>query len=111
MRQRLGIAVALVGSPSLLILDEPTNGLDPFGIVEIRRLLRSLPERGVTVLVSSHLLPELELLSDSVVVMNRGRLVVHGRLETLLEGGGSEVRHAKPTLERAFPTLTAQESR
>jgi ABC-2 type transport system ATP-binding protein len=108
MRQRLGIAVALVGSPRLLILDEPTNGLDPSGIVEIRELLRRLPERGVTVLVSSHLLAEVERMSDSVVVMDRGRLVTHGPLEPLLEalGGGP-----RPTLEHAFLTLTAQESR
>jgi ABC-2 type transport system ATP-binding protein len=110
MRQRLGIALTLVGSPRLLILDEPTNGLDPRGIVEIRELVRRLPERGATVLVSSHLLAEVELMSDSVVVMDHGRLVAQGPLEPLLRAYDAP-RQFRPSLEHAFLALTTQESR
>ena len=78
MRQRLGIALALLGSPRLLVLDEPTNGLDPQGMREIRRLLRRLGDEGVTVFVSSHLLWEVEAMCDRVGVLARGRLVAEG---------------------------------
>ncbi len=80
MRQRLGFAGALLGNPPVLVLDEPANGLDPKGIHEIRDLLRALAAAGNTVLVSSHLLAEVELLADDVVVVNRGRLVTSGPL-------------------------------
>jgi ABC-2 type transport system ATP-binding protein len=80
MKQRLGLAMALLGSPRLVILDEPTNGLDPSGIVEIRDLISRLPERGVTVLVSSHLLSEVELMCDRVTIINRGSLVADGTM-------------------------------
>jgi ABC-2 type transport system ATP-binding protein len=78
MRQRLGIALALLGEPELLVLDEPTNGLDPGGMREIRRLLRRLADHGTTVFVSSHLLAEVEAMCDRVGVMARGRLVAEG---------------------------------
>jgi ABC-2 type transport system ATP-binding protein len=78
MRQRLGIALALLGTPELLVLDEPTNGLDPGGMVEIRTLLRSLRDTGTTILVSSHLLVEIEAVCDRVGVMTDGRLVAEG---------------------------------
>jgi ABC-2 type transport system ATP-binding protein len=85
MKQRLGIALALLHSPSLLILDEPTNGLDPNGILEMRELLQSLNQhRGVTVLVSSHLLPEIEKLVTHVGIINRGRILFQGTLAELL---------------------------
>jgi ABC-2 type transport system ATP-binding protein len=74
MKQRLAIATALLGSPRLLVLDEPTDGLDPLGTVEIRRLLGSLRDRGVTVFTSSHLLAEVEATCDRVAVLDRGRL-------------------------------------
>jgi ABC-2 type transport system ATP-binding protein len=83
MRQRLGIALALLGEPELLVLDEPTNGLDPRGIVEVRTLLRSLSERGTTVVISSHLLREVGSMCDRVGVMSRGRLVAEGSTEDL----------------------------
>lgn len=84
MRQRLGIAQALLGSPRLLILDEPTNGLDPAGIQEMRELIHSLPERmGATVLISSHLLGELEQFIDHVGVISQGRLLFQGELSEL----------------------------
>jgi len=86
MKQRLGIAVALIGDPALVILDEPANGLDPAGIVEIRHLLRRLPERGTTVLVSSHQLAEVEQASDSLLVLARGRLIASGTTDEILRG-------------------------
>jgi ABC-type multidrug transport system ATPase subunit len=85
MRQRLGIAIALLNSPSLLILDEPTNGLDPNGIIEMRELLRRLnQEQGITILLSSHLLSEIEKLVTHVGIINRGELLFQGTLEALL---------------------------
>ena len=78
MRQRLGIALALLGEPEVLVLDEPTNGLDPAGMREIRQLLRSLADTGTTVFVSSHLLGEVEAVCDRVGVLSRGRLVAEG---------------------------------
>lgn len=84
MKQRLGLASALIGRPPILILDEPTNGLDPVGIHEIRTLIRSLPERlDCTVLVSSHLLSEIELMADKIGILNHGRLLFEGTFEEL----------------------------
>ena len=83
MKQRLGIAAALLPEPQLLILDEPTNGLDPEGIQEIRDLLRSLAETGATVFVSSHLLSELELISDHLVMLRKGEVVFAGPIQEL----------------------------
>jgi ABC-2 type transport system ATP-binding protein len=83
MRQRLGLAAALLRQPRLLILDEPTNGLDPRGIIEIRDLLTSLNEAGTTVFLSSHLLSEVEALCTRVGIVDRGRLVVQDSLDTL----------------------------
>lgn len=84
MKQRLGLAGALIGKPPILILDEPTNGLDPVGIHEIRTLIRSLPERlKCTVFVSSHLLSEIELMADDIGILNHGQLLYEGTLEDL----------------------------
>lgn len=84
MKQRLGLAGALIGKPPVLILDEPTNGLDPVGIHEIRSLIRSLPQKyNCTVLVSSHLLSEIELMADNIGILNHGRLLFEGTLEEL----------------------------
>src|SRR5215470_10122412 len=86
MRQRLGIAQALLGNPDLLILDEPANGLDPAGIREIRQLIRSLAhERGLAVFVSSHLLAEVEQMCDRVAIIHRGRTLAAGSVQDLLE--------------------------
>jgi ABC-2 type transport system ATP-binding protein len=85
MKQRLGIAFALLHTPSLLILDEPTNGLDPNGILEIRELLQSLNKhQGVTVLISSHLLSEIEKLVTHIGIINRGRILFQGTLAELM---------------------------
>lgn len=78
MKQRLGIALALIGSPEVLILDEPTNGLDPVGIQALREMLRALPSKGVTVLVSSHILAEIHAVSDNIGMMCNGQLVYEG---------------------------------
>ena len=74
MKQRLGIAIALLNNPKLLILDEPTNGLDPLGIQELRDLIRSLPEKGITVILSSHILAEVEQTADHIGIINNGKL-------------------------------------
>ncbi|MGH3743854.1 MAG: ABC transporter ATP-binding protein [Mycobacteriales bacterium] len=84
MKQRLGIAAALLAEPELLVLDEPTNGLDPTGIREMRELLRTLATAGPTVLVSSHLLSELEQICDWLVVLDHGERVYQGRADELL---------------------------
>lgn len=78
MKQRLGIAMALLGSPKLLILDEPTNGLDPIGIEELRELIRSFPEQGITVILSSHILSEVQLIADYVGIISDGVLGYEG---------------------------------
>jgi ABC-2 type transport system ATP-binding protein len=88
MKQRLGIAMALLGSPDLLILDEPTNGLDPGGIQEIRELIRGLPSsQGTSVMVSSHLLSEVEQMASTVGILDRGRLLFQGPLADLEDPG------------------------
>ena len=94
MRQRLGIAQALLGDPSVLILDEPANGLDPAGIRWMRDLLRGHADRGATVLLSSHLLHEIEVVADDLVVIGNGRIVAQGTKAELLASTGTHVRAA-----------------
>jgi ABC-2 type transport system ATP-binding protein len=107
MKQRLGIAAALLNTPELLLLDEPANGLDPAGIVAMRQLLRQLTEQGVTVLLSSHILPEVQQLADVVGIIVAGRLVREGPLAQLLEEGGHvRVRVGEHELERALAVLS-----
>jgi ABC-2 type transport system ATP-binding protein len=101
MRQRLGIALALLGEPEMLVLDEPTNGLDPSGMREIRQLLRSLADDGTTVFVSSHLLGEVEAVCDRVGVLSRGRLVAEGP-PSVLRGDGRTIRIEVDDVERAM---------
>jgi ABC-2 type transport system ATP-binding protein len=101
MRQRLGIAHSLLGEPEVLILDEPANGLDPEGIRWMRRLLREHAARGGTVLLSSHLLPEVERIADRLVVIARGRVVGQGNRDELVAAGGD--------LEEEFLRLTGPE--
>ncbi|WP_294378174.1 lantibiotic protection ABC transporter ATP-binding protein [uncultured Clostridium sp.] len=81
MKQRLGIAIALLNNPKLLILDEPTNGLDPFGIQELRELIKSFPKQGITVILSSHILSEVEQIADHVGIISNGILGYEGKLE------------------------------
>ena len=92
MRQRLGIATALIGDPQVLILDEPANGLDPAGIRWMRDLLRGYADRGGTVLLSSHLLHEIEVIADDIVVIGHGRVVAHGTKSDLLARAGTIVQ-------------------
>ena len=96
MRQRLGIAHALLGDPQVLILDEPANGLDPAGIHWMRGLLKSFAERGGTVLLSSHLLHEIEIIADHLVVIGRGVIVADGSKAALLNEAGTLVRGLEP---------------
>lgn len=84
MKQRLGIAVALLSSPDLLILDEPTNGLDPSGIQEIRELIKELPKSGMSVIVSSHLLSEIDQMATQVGIINNGRMIFRTRLQVYI---------------------------
>jgi ABC-2 type transport system ATP-binding protein len=113
MRQRLGIATALIGDPEVLILDEPANGLDPAGIRWMRDLLRDFADQGGTVLLSSHLLHEIEVIADEIVVIGNGRIVAQGSKTDLLEAAGTLVRSAElADLERALraggvPTTSA----
>jgi ABC-2 type transport system ATP-binding protein len=92
MRQRLGIAHALLGDPKVLILDEPANGLDPAGIHWMRSLLRTFADRGGTVLLSSHLLHEIQIIADDLIVIGRGKIVASGPKEELLSGAGTYLR-------------------
>ena len=103
MRQRLGIATALIGDPEVLILDEPANGLDPGGIRWMRDLLRGFANRGGTVLLSSHLLHEIEVIADDIVVIGNGRIVAKGSKQELLAAAGTLVRSVDDTaLARAL---------
>ena len=113
MRQRLGIAHALLGEPQVLILDEPANGLDPAGIRWMRGLLRDHADRGGTVLLSSHLLHEIEVVADHLVVIGSGRIVADGAKQELLAGAGTQVRAADAdrlvdALTRASVTVTSR---
>jgi ABC-2 type transport system ATP-binding protein len=96
MRQRLGLAHALLGDPEVLVLDEPANGLDPAGIRWMRDLLRSYADRGATVLLSSHLLHEIEVVADDLVVIGQGRVVAAGAKTDLLAGAGTHVATRHP---------------
>ena len=95
MRQRLGIATALIGDPYALVLDEPANGLDPAGIRWMRDLLRRYADGGGTVLLSSHLLHEIEIIADDIVVIGKGRIVAQGTKSELLRAAGTVVRAAR----------------
>lgn len=97
MKQRLGIAIALLGHPGLLILDEPVNGLDPLGIQELRHLIRSFPEQGITVLVSSHILSEIRLTADYIGILANGRLGYEGPI------------YENQDLEKLFMEIVARE--
>jgi len=108
MKQRLGIAAALLSDPELLLLDEPANGLDPGGIVAMRELLRFLTSQGKTVLVSSHILPEMEQMADVVGIIAAGRLVREGPLATILEHGTRvRVRVPERAVGRTLEMLAA----
>lgn len=105
MRQRVGIALALVGEPSIVVLDEPTNGLDPEGAVEVRNLVRELPQRGATTLLCTHRLAEIEATCDYVVLLQAGKLITQGSLDEVISGAsgsGLEIRVAPLEMDAAL---------
>jgi ABC-2 type transport system ATP-binding protein len=107
MRQRLGIARALLGDPELLILDEPTNGLDPAGILEFRRLIRGLISEGRTVVLSSHLLDEVEKICDAVAIVDQGHVVWQGPIDAIRNGGRRTLHVAVDDQAAAVAVLDA----
>ena len=108
MKQRLGLAYAMLGDPELLFLDEPTNGMDPEGMIEVRDLIRSLGTGGRTVLLSSHLLHEVEQVCDSVTIISKVKLIAQGEVAELLRARGSEqVRLRTTDNARAAEVLSA----
>jgi ABC-2 type transport system ATP-binding protein len=100
MRQRLSLAAALLGDPKVLVLDEPANGLDPQGIRWLRELLRSLASEGRTILISSHVLAEIEQIADEVVIIHRGRFVEHATMGELSARAAGGVRVRSPQADR-----------
>lgn len=96
MKQRLGIAMALLASPELLVLDEPTNGMDPAGMKEIRELLQRLAQQGITVILSSHILSEVEQICDRIAVIHKGRIVAQGHVRELTQLQGVRIRVDSP---------------
>lgn len=108
MRQRLGIAQALLGRPRLLILDEPTNGLDPKGIKELREFIRKLADEGLAVFVSSHLLSEIQLLCDRVAIISKGRVLAVGGVDELVARNSPYVLWELEPLERAREIMAAR---
>lgn len=105
MGQRLGIAAALLGDPGVLIFDEPVNGLDPEGIVWIRNLLRSLASEGRTVFVSSHLMAEMALTADHVIVIGRGRLLAEASIDELIQGSSQNFVRVRSTQDTELATF------
>ena len=99
MQQRLGLGVALLGSPALVLLDEPTSALDPVGRHDVREIIRRLRERGTTVFLNSHLLTEVEQVCDGVAIIDRGRVVAEGTLADLLRASAVRLRIAGLTRE------------
>jgi ABC-2 type transport system ATP-binding protein len=108
MRQRLGIAASLLRDPQLLLLDEPTTGLDPAGMRDMRDLVKRLAADGITILLSSHILAEVEELCNRVAIIRRGSIIYEGRLDELLSSAGGGYRLRSPELERAKMLLGAQ---
>jgi len=110
MKQRLGLAGALLGQPPILVLDEPTNGLDPSGIHEIRNLVKSLPALyDCTVLISSHMLSEIELMADDIGVLNHGRLLFEGSLDSLRQNA-LQAGFAADNLEELFLSMIEKDN-
>src|SRR5260221_4539278 len=108
MKQRLGIAASLLRSPRLLVLDEPTTGLDPAGMRDMRELVRRLAGEGLTVLLSSHLLTEVEELCNRVAIIRKGRIVYEGSLAELMQAGGHSWRLRADDPERAKAIALSQ---
>jgi ABC-2 type transport system ATP-binding protein len=107
MRQRLGIAASLLRDPKLLLLDEPTTGLDPAGMRDMRELVKRLAAEGITILLSSHILAEVEELCNRVAIIRKGRIIYEGGLDDLLQSSGGEYRLRTSDPERARALLLA----
>ena len=107
MKQRLGLAYALLGDPELLFLDEPTNGMDPAGMAEVRELIRSLGTGERTVLLSSHLLHEVEEVCDSVAILSKGRLIAQGKVADLVRQSREQIRVRTTDDDAAVAILSA----
>ena len=109
MKQRLGIAQALLSDPKLLILDEPTNGLDPRGMKEVRELIQDLANKGITILLSSHILHEVEQVCTTMAIINKGKLIKSGKVNELLKSSEAFITeiHAKP-IKKAFTLIEKQ---
>jgi ABC-2 type transport system ATP-binding protein len=105
MRQRLGIAQALLGKPKLLIMDEPTNGLDPQGIKELRQFIRRLADDGMSLFISSHLLSEIQLMCDRVAIIMHGEVIAVGKVDELLEQSTGKVFIQVDNQEKAMQVL------
>jgi ABC-2 type transport system ATP-binding protein len=108
MRQRLGLATALLGDPEVLVLDEPANGLDPAGIRWLRDFLRALAGEGRTILISSHVLSEVAQTADRVVIIHRGRLIQQAAMADVLAGASGSTRVRTPDVERLRALLAAE---
>ena len=108
MLQRLGLAKAIVGTPALLVLDEPANGLDPHGVRWLRTVVRSIADSGAAVLVSSHMLGEVQLLADEIMVIDSGRIVRVGPTDEILGGHQAEVRVVTASARRLAAALRAR---
>ena len=108
MRQRLGIAASLLRDPKLLLLDEPTTGLDPAGMRDMRELVKRLAGDGITILLSSHILAEVEELCNRVAIIRRGTIIYEGLLEELLRSAGGSYRLSTTDVERARTVLLAR---
>jgi ABC-2 type transport system ATP-binding protein len=109
MKQRLGIAAALLGNPELLILDEPTNGLDPSGILEIRELIKSMPkEHGITILISSHLLSEMDQMATQVGIVSKGKMIFQDSIEALRQRAQSKIAIKVDQTEQAWRMLLSK---
>lgn len=109
MKQRIGLAAAIIGDPTTLMLDEPVNGLDPMGVRWLRDMLRSQAQRGKAVLLSSHLLSELDLVADNVVMLNGGKIVAQGVMGDLESGSASDV-HINTNDNREFANILEKKS-
>ena len=107
MRQRMSLALALVHEPELVILDEPINGLDPEGVVEMRELIRSLPSRGMTALVSSHVLDEIERTVDEIVIIREGKLIAEGPIASIITTSGIVLRVPAGNGDAAIAALSS----
>ena len=106
MKQRLGIAQALINDPEMIILDEPANGLDPHGIIDVRKLIINFSrDMGITIILSSHILKEVEMIADRMVVMHHGKAIVEGNVKELVSGKGRQIKLSVSDIDMAIRIL------